>query len=298
MAIDDAAQGRALNLSLAIAVVIGAVAIVWGLASDSRIILFDGIYTLFGTALSGMSILAAAVARRPATERFPFGLESAIPVVIVIQGAALLGTLAYAVVDSVALILDGGSGAAPGSVVAYGLLTLVASLVAAVVLKRMAPRSDLVVAEVASWRAGAVLSAVVAVGAGVGLMIERSSYASVVGYVDPVLVIVASMVLLPVPMRLIRDGGREILEASPPPAIRTAVEDAADRAAEEFGLGERRVRATKLGRRLYVEVDYLVEPGEWDVSDEDRVRRAVTSRLSPLDLEVWAAVELTTDPLE
>ncbi|MCC6495939.1 MAG: cation transporter, partial [Propionibacteriaceae bacterium] len=55
-------------------------------------------------------------------------------------------------------------------------------------------------------------------------------------------------------------------------------------------------RATKLGRRLYVEVDFLVAAGEWDVSEEDRVRRSLISALTPLGLEVWASVELTTDP--
>ncbi len=38
-----------------------------------------------------------------------------------------------------------------------------------------------------------------------------------------------------------------------------------------------------------------MEPGEWDVSEEDAVRRAVAEGLVPLGLDVWAYVELTTD---
>jgi predicted Co/Zn/Cd cation transporter (cation efflux family) len=56
------------------------------------------------------------------------------------------------------------------------------------------------------------------------------------------------------------------------------------------------VRATKLGRKLYVEVDFVVQPGHWDVSDEDDVRRGVLAALAPLGFDVWANVELTTDP--
>jgi predicted Co/Zn/Cd cation transporter (cation efflux family) len=55
------------------------------------------------------------------------------------------------------------------------------------------------------------------------------------------------------------------------------------------------VRATKLGRRLYVEVDFVVAEHHWDVDDEDRVRRAVTDALEALPFDVWANVELTTD---
>ena len=60
-------------------------------------------------------------------------------------------------------------------------------------------------------------------------------------------------------------------------------------------LDEPIVRLHKLGRKLYVEVDFVVEPGEWDVSEEDAVRRAVAEGLVPLGLDVWAYVELTTD---
>ena len=64
----------------------------------------------------------------------------------------------------------------------------------------------------------------------------------------------------------------------------------------EFGLDEPFVRSTKLGSRLYVEVDFVVPEGAWDVTGEDRVRRALIGRLEPLGYELWANVELTTDP--
>lgn len=291
---DPRTRTRALGLSVIVAAVIAVVAIVWGLATDSRIMLFDGVYTLLGTVLSGVSILAAAIASRPANARFPFGLEAVVPVVVVIQGGALLGTLGYAVVDSVMLIVDGGTQGAPSAVVAYGLLTLVACVVTSVVLHRMAPKDDLVIAEVANWKAGAILSAVMAVGAGLAILIEAAGYREATAFVDPVLVIVASVVMVPVPMRLIRQGGLEMLEGAPPDDIQESIEGSALEVKELFSLGEHRVRATKMGSRLYVEVEYLVEPGRWDVSEEDKVRRALIGRLDPLGFEVWADIELTT----
>lgn len=291
---DPRVRTRALTLSVIIAAVIAVVAIGWGLATDSRIMLFDGVYTLLGTVLSGVSILGAAVASRPATPRFPFGLESIVPVVVVIQGAALLGTLAYAVVDSVMLILDGGTQGAPTAVVAYGLVTLAACLVTAVMLHRMAPQDDLVIAEVANWKASAILSAVMVIGAGLAIAIDAAGYRTVTSYVDPTLVIVASLVMLPVPMRLIRQGGMEMLEGAPPSDVQQAIEASAEEVRGLFSLGEHRVRASKMGGRLYVEIEYLVEPGQWDVSEEDKVRRTLIDRLAPLGYQVWADIELTT----
>lgn len=77
--------------------------------------------------------------------------------------------------------------------------------------------------------------------------------------------------------------------------MRRVIDEAAAAASAQFGLGEPIIRATKLGRRLYVEVDYVVDAGQWDVADEDRVRRSLIGALEPLGYEIWANVELTTD---
>ena len=289
-------EARALRLSVYASVLVGAVGIVWGLVADSRIGLFDGVFTLFGTALSGLSLLASWAAGLDADDRYPFGRGAVIPVAILIQGAALMATLAYAAFDSVSLILAGGSDAAPISVVGYGLVTLLIAVGVVLVLPRVAPRSELAAAEAAQWRAGAVLSAIIAVGAAAAAAADAAGLQQVVAYADPALVLVAVAVMSPVPLRLLRAGGREILEAAPPADVRAAIDAAAESTRAEFELPPPLVRATKLGRRLYVEVDFLVDAGEWDVAAEDRVRRSLISGLSSLELEIWANVELTTDP--
>lgn len=289
-------EGRALRLSVYASLVIGVVGLVWGLIADSRIVLFDGVFTVLGTALSGLSLLASWAAGLRPDERYPFGREAVIPVAIVVQGAALTGTLVYAAFDAIALLRTGGTDAAPLSVIGYGALTLLAALGVAFGLPRFAPTSELVAAEAAGWRAGAVLSGIIVVGAGATAWAAGMGWTAVVPYADPVLVLVAVAVLAPTPWRLLRSGGREILEAAPPRPVLDIIETAAEATATEFELGTPTIRATKLGRRLYVEVDYLVEAGHWDVADEDRVRRALIGALQPLGYEVWANVELTTDP--
>ncbi|HEY3547749.1 MAG TPA: cation transporter [Propionicimonas sp.] len=289
-------EARALRISVYASLVVGTVGVVWGLLVDSRIVLFDGVFTIFGTALSGLSLLASWAAGLEPDERYPFGRGAVIPVAILLQGAALTATLAYAAIDSVSLILAGGSDAAPVSVVGYGLVTLAIAIAVMVALPRVAPQSELAAAEAAQWRAGAVLSGLIAVGAAAAAAASAAGLHQVVAYADPALVLLAVVVMAPVPWRLLRSGGREILEAAPPAEVRSAIDAAAESTRAEFDLPPPLVRATKLGRRLYVEVDFLVDAGEWDVAEEDRVRRSLISALAPLGLEIWANVELTTDP--
>ncbi|NUU19231.1 cation transporter [Cellulomonas humilata] len=287
-------ERRAIHESIAGAAVLGTLAVVWGIAAQSRVLLFDGAFILLGIVLSALSLMASRAAAESPTTRFPFGKAAVTPLAIAVQGVALLGTLLYAAVDAVAIITAGGSDVAAGTVVAYGLITMTCSYALARWLTHRAPSSELVAAEVAQWRAGALLSLVFAVGAGLALAL--SSVGDVVRYVDPVLVLVACLVLAPIPLRLLRAAGLELLEAAPPPLVQNTLDAAVASVRAEFGLDEPFVRSTKLGSRLYVEVDFVVPSGEWDVAGEDRVRRALIAHLEPLGYELWANVELTTDP--
>jgi predicted Co/Zn/Cd cation transporter (cation efflux family) len=132
-------------------------------------------------------------------------------------------------------------------------------------------------------------------GALVAFGLTRAGRGDLTNYVDPALVLLACAILLPTPLRLLRSGTIELLEGVPPAEITDAVTATVDEVRARFGLDEPIVRLHKLGSKLYVEVDFVVEPGEWDVSEEDAVRRAVADGLAPLGLDVWAYVELTTD---
>ena len=287
-------ERRAIHESIAGAAVLGTLAIVWGIAAQSRVLLFDGAFILLGIVLSALSLMAARAAADVPSARFPFGKAAVTPLAIAVQGVALLGTLIYAAIDAVAVITAGGADVEPGTVLAYGLITMTCSYAVSRWLTGRAPDSELVAAEVAQWRAGALLSLVFA--AGGGLALALADVGDVVRYVDPVLVLVACLVLLPIPLRLLRAAALELLEAEPPADVRRALAEAVTSVRAEFGLDEPFVRSTKLGSRLYVEVDFVVPEGAWDVTGEDRVRRALIGRLEPLGYDLWANVELTADP--
>ncbi|MEN1974365.1 cation transporter [Cellulomonas sp. P4] len=289
-------ERSALTVSAVAAAVLGTGAAVWGVVAGSGVILFDGIYTAAGTALVGVSALASRAAASEPGGRYPFGRHGATPLAVAMQGAALLATLVYGVADAVGTLLAGGSDSDPGSLVAYGALSAVVSAGVAFRLRRAAPDSELAHAEVVSWRAGAWLSLVVALGGVAAVVLDRTGRDTVVPYVDPALLLLAVALVGTLPLRLIRDGMHELLEGEPPADVAREVGRAVAAARERFGLPEPLVRATKLGGRLYLEVDFVVEPGRWDVDQEDGVRRAVLDGLVGVPLDVWATVELTTDP--
>jgi len=293
-----AREQRALTISMVATGVLGVGAVVWGLFTGARVVLFDGVYMLAGIVLVAVSMLASRLAQSAPTREYPFGMHAATPLAVALQGAALLGTIGYGAIDAVSVIIDGGSDAAALPVLLYGVVTALASLAVALYLARPARVSPLARAELVSWRAGALLSLVVAIGGGVAVALGD---AGVAAFIDPVLVLIACAMVLPMALGLVREGVRELLEAAPGEPLRSQIEDAVRAgvdsvATEAHVIPEPIIRATKLGQRLYVEVDFVVAAHEWTVDEEDDVRRAITARLEALEYQVWATVELTTDP--
>lgn len=284
----------AVSIWVSAVLVVGA--LILGIASGTRIIVFDGAYMGIGLMLSRMSLSASSVSASGPSQRFPFGRDAVTPFVVLVQGLAIAGTLLYAVGDAIVIIRDGGADVNPAVIAMYGAATAAVGFLMAWWLRRRTPDSDLVSAEEAQWRAGAVLSAVMLAGAVAAVALTAWGGQEVVRYVDPILVLVACAMLAIIPVRLIRSGVNELLEGAPSRDLSDAIAVAVESVRGRYSLPQATIRSGKVGRKLYVEVDFVVSGSEWDVNEEDEVRRSIIAALEPLGLDVWAYVALTADP--
>jgi predicted Co/Zn/Cd cation transporter (cation efflux family) len=295
--IDPGAERSALRVSMAATALLSVAGIVWGVVSGSQIVLFDGVYAAVGIGLTGLALHASRLIAGGPTERYPYGREALSPLVIALQGVAMLATCAYGSVDAVLTIVGGGSGVIPASALWYGVLSLVAAVAGWAWLRPRGLRSELLAAEAQAWLVGAGLSIGMIVAFGLVLLMNRAGNAHWGRFADPVLVLIASAALAPAPVRMIRRTLTELLEGSPGADIHDLVRRALNDVRDTYGLTEPVLRLTKLGPKLYVEVDFVVAAERWRVADADRVRRDLLDRLSAvLPYQLWLNVELTGDP--
>lgn len=284
-----------LQASTATAAAFAVVGIAWGWWAESQVILLDGAYALIGLGLGLLSLRAARLVEAGPTPDYPFGREALAPLVVGIQGLVLLGTFGFAAFDSVGVILEGGSDTEVGSALLYGVVTLAASLGIWWFLRSRAQDSELVRAEAAQWAAGWVLSTGMVIGFGLALALAGTSAAHLGRFADPVLVLLATAVILPTPVRMIRSMYGELLEGTPAPEVSEPVHEAVHQVSSARNLPEPTTRIGKLGRKLYLELDYVVEPGRV-VGEADTVRRDLMQRLHKPGRLLWINVELHTDP--
>ncbi|MFZ4718719.1 MAG: cation transporter [Ilumatobacteraceae bacterium] len=290
-AADPRFEATALRRSIAVTAVLGSIGIVWGIISGSQMILLDGVYAVIGIAVSFMLLKASAVAAAGPSTRFPYGREAVTPLVIGLQGVILLATLLYALVEAVFTIRDGGSIISAGPAMAYAVTTTIASLIFWWWLRARSHGSDLLAAETIGWRVAAFRGLGMSLGFLVLLLLQDSSWDGAAPYVDPAMVMITCVVFLPSPIRMVRSTVVELLEGAPPPEVQEPVHAVVRDVFREFEIDEPVVRMTKVGPKLYVEIDAEVRP-DATVADEHRVRTEVRRRLEALPFEVWLNFEL------
>jgi predicted Co/Zn/Cd cation transporter (cation efflux family) len=288
---DPRFESLALRRSILVTAIIGSIGIAWGIVTGSQMILLDGVYAIIGIVISWLLLRASAMAAAGPTTRFPYGRQAVTPLVIGVQGFVLLATLLYALVEAVFTIRDGGSEVNPGPAMVYAFASTVASLIFWQWIRTRNTGSDLLAAETTGWRVAAFRGVGMSFGFLLLWVLVDSSWHRAAPYVDPVMVLVTCAVFLGSPIRMVRTTIVELLEGAPSEEVQEPVLTIVREVFREFDIADPVVRMTKVGQKLYVEIDAEVRP-DATVADEHRVRTAVRDRLERLPLDVWLNFEL------
>jgi cation diffusion facilitator family transporter len=289
---------RALLVSVWASAAFAVVSLCWGLAVGSQLIVFDGLYSFAAVGLSLLAVQALRTSRKGPDERYPWGRQVWEPLTIVAKATALAALCLYALVDAVLVLLDGGRDIDTGWAVGYGAVAPAGGLAVTIYLRRRrGPGSDLVRAEAAEWAGDTLLSLGVLAGFVLALVLEATGHADLARYVDPVLVIVISAAFLWVPARLIGQGFREVLTMSPDPSIQQRLLACVHEIEQEYGFTEAFLRASKVGGRLDIEIDYVVDErsGAQTVHEFDEVRAQLRDRLPVAGYTASMTVSFTAD---
>ncbi|NWO06373.1 MAG: cation diffusion facilitator family transporter [Alteromonadaceae bacterium] len=246
-----ARENMALTLSAAGAGLFAVVGIGWGLWVDSLVILFDGAYSLISLALSLLSLYAARLVHRPATEDYPFGLGAVEPMVIAVKGLVIALVCVLSLASAVVSLLQGGRAVAADMAMVFGAVNVVGCLAVWVYLRwsSFQNNSGLVRAEQRQWLMDSALSAAVMIGFAAAWILEKSQWSELAVYADPVMMLVISVYFMTVPVKMILESVRELLLAAPSEDAMGDIQDTL----EDLGLNSDNVKVAKLGPNLLLE---------------------------------------------
>ena len=287
----SAVERRALRTSIWVTIGFAVMSVVWALFAKSEAILLDAVFTPLYLLITLSSLIVSHIVAKGPTRMFPFGRNALTPLFVIGQAIILIGALAYAILEAVRVVLEGGSEVAGASLLAYGVVSGLVSLITWRVLLRMAHDRPLVKAEAAGWFLAVPSSAAVGIGGVVVLLVGGT----VAHYVDPALVIIVGLGLLVIPVDLLRRSIRDVQTARPDPELTAQVETVVENVRSAEGLPEPILRVGRLGAILDIALAFVLPPGTGDIACQDRVRRAVRDGLGDLPYDAWITVEFGYD---
>lgn len=294
-------ERRTLQFSLAGVAVLAVASLAWGLAIESDVVILNGIFSLVSLVGSVLYLVAARLVARPADRRFQYGYAHVEPMVNGVNALLVLVICVYAFVNGLEGLRAGGDEVDAGSVIWFGALTTVASLVIGGWEMRIArlTGSQLVRNDGREWLLDAAFSLVTLVGFAVLFVLPEPQRDLWVRYADSVLVMALALLFVPVPIGVLRRSAGELLHvANEDDAITARVEAEMRHIRSEHDIRSHSTHVAKVGRSHLVEVNIVVGPAFalQTVPAQDRLRERIWAAVGrPID-EAWLTINITADP--
>lgn len=296
------------RLSISMTILVATFGIVTGILSGSASIIFDGIYSFLDTIMSLLSLWVAKLILADTQivgnlserfrKRFSMGFWHLEPIVLGLNGTLLFTVAAYALVNALGTILNGGTELSMDAAVAYAAVTLVISLVMARIAS-VANRkigSALIGLDVKGWLVGGGISGALLVAFGTALLLEGTSFAWLIPYVDPVALVLVCLVIIPLPIRTVRDALADILMITPAD-LRRHVRSVTTEFGERHGFSDFRAYVAKTGRSREISV-YIIVPEDRatrSLLEWDTLRDELGDAIGGKGPDRWITITFTSD---
>ncbi len=300
-------EQQVLRLSVVATMALAVFGVLSGLITGSSAIVFDGIYSLTDAAMTLVSLSVAGLIGSATTgiaprgklgERFTMGFWHLEPIVIGLNGTLLMGAALYALINAILSLMAGGKHLELDVAVLYAGVALAAAACMALYCRRANRRigSDLIALDVKSWQMSAALSAALLVAFAFGLSVEGTALGFLVPYVDPAVLAIVALAILPVPFGSVRRALADILLVTPPDLMQHVDAVARDVVARE-GFLSHRAYVARVGRGKQIELYFIVPTGlparpleEWD-----QLRNAIGIAIGDESPDRWLTIAFTTD---
>jgi len=252
-------ERRALIMSVVGAIFFAGLGFGFFLLTDSEAVLLDGFFSLIGFVMGLLTIRVARLVKSPDDERFHFGYAAFEPLLNTVKGLIILAVCLFAAASAVGAILDGGRAIQAGWGVVYAVIATLGCFSLALVQVRVAKRtsSQLVAVDARTWMVDGIMSLVVTLAFGGTYLLAGTQWSYVVPFVDPGLVLVLTLMMLPVPLRIVGTAVGQLLKIAPDLTVQDQVRAGIQEVLDAADMSDHVVRMVRVGREFWVLVHVL-----------------------------------------
>lgn len=303
----DTEQG-VLRLSIVVITLVALLGIGVGLLSGSFAIVFDGVYSLIDASMTVVALLVAnliatstagSLRNKRLVERFTMGFWHLEPIVLGVNALLLTGAAVYALINAIDSFIAGGRELQFGRAIVYAAITVVVCVVMWLLERRANRRigSGFVALDAKGWLMSAAITAALLVAFVLGWWVQGTGLAWITPYIDPAVLALVCVVIIPMPLGTIRQALADILLVTPP-ALMAHVDAVARDVVARHGFIDHRAYVARVGRGRQIELAFIVPAGApaRPVEDWDLLRDEIGAAIGDDTPDRWLTIVFTADP--
>ena len=289
-------EERILIQSAAMMTLVAVGGLVTGVLSNSQAVMLDGYFSIIAVFIKVLMMATARLTRRESSRQFQFGYWQFEPVVMLIEGIFDLVVVVYAFIVGVSTFLAGGHMMSFSIAIYYAAFFMMADGAFYLYVRKANKKANsyLVHYDNISWLIDAVLASGLLISFVLAWSLQFTPYAAWAVYVDPLIMIVLAVQMVPPAIKILAPAIKQILGVAPKD-LHDHVQQVMDRFMMEYQFTDYVSSVQAFGRAKIIEIDILL-PVDYpiqNVTDLDQIRNEIDTAIGFRPYEKWVTISFT-----
>lgn len=269
---------------------------VMGIITGSSAILMDGVTAFIGVIIKVMMIGTSKLIERETSKRFQFGFWQFEPLVLIMEGSFTLLIVIYALSSGLTALLTGGREVHLGVAIGYAAFFLIADTMYYFYVRKVNKtlKSNLVKFDNISWSIDAMLEAAILVSFIFAWGLSYTDYAYLSIYIDPIVLIVLSLQMLPSAIKILIPSLKQIIGVAPL-TYHNRIQFIMDDFMKRYKFRDYVTSIQAYGNVKMIEIDILVDKHYpiHQIHEFDRIRNEIDDAIGGNPDEKWLTITFT-----
>lgn len=210
-------EKSALRISITGSTIFVILEIVMAVITRSQAVLLDSVYDGVEILMVFVSLSLVPLMYKPSSESHPFGYQQIESLFVVVKGAIMIAVTVGLIINNIQIIFHGGQHVNFSMVAYFEMSATLVSIAVIFLLRRMNSKltSPIVIMEIQEWQIDSVASFGMCIAFFLPQIITGEWFQPLIPYLDPALAIILSLFMLPVPVKTVITGLRDLFLLPP-----------------------------------------------------------------------------------
>ena len=260
-------EKKAMGVSLYANLFFVVLELVMAVFTSSQAVLLDAVYDGIEFLMLLPSVFLIPLLYKPSNEKYPFGYMQIETVFIVVKGTTMTAVTAGLILNSANIIMHGGRSISFDTVAWFELFACVLGVVVTLYLqkKNREMNSPIVEAEMEGWKIDSMISLGMTLAFFAPSVVKSPYFQPWVPYLDSIFTMILSLIMLPVPIKTVISGIRDLLLISPEEETISDIKNLVEPIISESNYAALSYNIVRTGRKLWISAYITLDKDELSV---------------------------------